>query len=447
MESAVERLTRLVDAANRYDIPPAELLPMQIEAARERLAMHGASIQFVKNRIEDTGVKRIGEPADLVPLLFAHTAYKSYPEGWLEKGRWSLVTQWLDTVSACRVEGINNDGVTGIDDWITRLADKGHFISCSSGTTGKVSMIPSSMADRLFTKRNLAASYEWATSLPARKEHQLFICHPSTNNFRFLDSWDALVAAYGQEGSEFRLPGEPITVGRVREMVRLRKSINEGAARPADIAAYERLVAEREQMMNGAVLGIAEALVATRGRKLMVVGMFALMFKVAEMVREMGFSGKHFHPDNLMMVSGGLKGAALPPDYRERIMDTFNIDPGHAYTMYGMQELNAFSPRCRAGRYHVPPWVLLLVLDQPGEQLVGPLEGEVEGRAGFFDVSHEQRWGGLISGDKIAVDYGKCACGHQGPTVADNIVRYSDLSGGDKISCAGTIDAYVRGAA
>ena len=27
------------------------------------------------------------------------------------------------------------------------------------------------------------------------------------------------------------------------------------------------------------------------------------------------------------------------------------------------------------------------------------------------------------------------------------IVRYADLEGGDKITCAGTIDAYVRGAA
>ena len=41
----------------------------------------------------------------------------------------------------------------------------------------------------------------------------------------------------------------------------------------------------------------------------------------------------------------------------------------------------------------------------------------------------------------------ECACGHEGPTVGTEIVRYSDLPGGDKITCAGTIDAYVRGAA
>jgi hypothetical protein len=78
--------------------------------------------------------------------------------------------------------------------------------------------------------------------------------------------------------------------------------------------------------------------------------------------------------------------------------------------------------------------------------LIVPTKGEIEGRAAFVDLSLDGRWCGLISGDKIRVDYGKCACGHEGPTVAREITRYADLPGGDKITCAGTIDAYIRGA-
>jgi hypothetical protein len=74
-------------------------------------------------------------------------------------------------------------------------------------------------------------------------------------------------------------------------------------------------------------------------------------------------------------------------------------------------------------------------------------EGEIEGRAAFFDLSLDGRWGGIITGDKISIDFGPCACGQKGPTVRDNIVRYADLEGDDKIGCAGTIDAYVRGVA
>lgn len=62
-------------------------------------------------------------------------------------------------------------------------------------------------------------------------------------------------------------------------------------------------------------------------------------------------------------------------------------------------------------------------------------------------MSLDGRWSGVITGDKIIADFGRCACDHQGPTVGDQIERYADLPGGDKISCAGTIDAYIRGAA
>ncbi|HTV95954.1 MAG TPA: hypothetical protein VME42_08115, partial [Steroidobacteraceae bacterium] len=59
----------------------------------------------------------------------------------------------------------------------------------------------------------------------------------------------------------------------------------------------------------------------------------------------------------------------------------------------------------------------------------------------------EGRWGGLISGDKIRATWETCACGHRSPSIHENILRYADTAGGDKIACAGTIDAYVRGVA
>jgi hypothetical protein len=88
--------------------------------------------------------------------------------------------------------------------------------------------------------------------------------------------------------------------------------------------------------------------------------------------------------------------------------------------------------------------VVPLVLDVEGEHAL-PDTGEVEGRAAFVDLSIDGRWGGVISGDKIRLDFGPCACGSRGPSVRDDVVRYADLTGDDKIGCAGTVDAYVRG--
>ena len=76
-----------------------------------------------------------------------------------------------------------------------------------------------------------------------------------------------------------------------------------------------------------------------------------------------------------------------------------------------------------------------------------PAGPEVEGRAAFFDISLEGRWGGVISGDKIKVQWEPCGCGNRSPSLNSEIKRYADTEGGDKIACSGTIDAYVRGAA
>lgn len=230
-------------------------------------------------------------------------------------------------------------------------------------------------------------------------------------------------------------------------MVALRKSIADGIAQPEDIARYATESALRQAAIDSAVIVATEQMVATRGDKLLIIGMWTALHKIAELVRGMGYAAKDFSSENMIYVGGGLKGATLPANYREYIYETFNIQPQRIHNFYGMQELNTTFPKCPAGRYHSAPWMIPLLLDDSGDNLIAPRKGEQEGRAAFFDLSLRGRWSGVISGDKIAIDYGPCACGAQGPSIADNVTRCSDLAGGDKISCSGTIDAYVRGVA
>ena len=192
----------------------------------------------------------------------------------------------------------------------------------------------------------------------------------------------------------------------------------------------------------------AHAVVQARHDKLHLSGLWAGIYNVAKAVRDMGYSAKDFNPENSIYVGGGLKRAVLPPDYREFVYDTFNISPDRNYQNYSMQELHSGMPRCRkGGRYHLPPWLVPLVLDKQGDNLLPQAKGEYEGRAAFFDLSIDGRWGGVISGDKISIDFSPCACGAKGASIRDDVVRYADLEGDDKIGCAGTVDAYVRGMA
>ena len=89
------------------------------------------------------------------------------------------------------------------------------------------------------------------------------------------------------------------------------------------------------------------------------------------------------------------------------------------------------------------PWVIPLLLDEAGEQLLHPDgDGVVEGRFAFFDVSVDGRWGGVITGDRVTADFST-----ENISIIDgSVTRYSELDGGDdKLTCAGTVDAYVRG--
>ena len=90
MGSALEYLVGLRDAEGRFDIPPAEVLPLQIEAANERLETRVAQIPLLKNRAEAAGISTISAPGDLVPLLFAHNTYKTYSEPWLVEGQYNI---------------------------------------------------------------------------------------------------------------------------------------------------------------------------------------------------------------------------------------------------------------------------------------------------------------------------------------------------------------------
>jgi hypothetical protein len=141
-----------------------------------------------------------------------------------------------------------------------------------------------------------------------------------------------------------------------------------------------------------------------------------------------------------MVGGGGTKGTDLPPDYQEQILSYFGMSQDRFLGGYGMSELSVAMPRI-GDRYRMAPWVVPLVLDREGTKLE-PYDGLVTGRFAFFDLALDGRWGGMITGDQVQADF-------TGPTssiVDGSVRRYTDLGDGDdKLTCAGTIDAFVRG--
>lgn len=404
-------------------------------------------VPVLAQRAEDQGITEIRAREDVVPLLFPHTTYKSYPESLIAKGRWTQMNRWLGSLSTRRIEDVDVSGVTDVDGWIAALEQAGHMVSSSSGTSGKGSFLNKSQCDIAVNKQNLLDCFT-ALGLPPEKKWHVIPVGPETGQTQHVGVRDLIIDSFSRPDALPMYDGAP-PEGFHRYMAKLsamRRAMADGTAAPDDIAAFEAEAAGRAAEQDRRLHHFADQILARRTEDILFSAQFPQLFRLCEILREKGVSDGDLTGLNALTSGGGLKGTNLPADYQEQIYRLLNITPERFLHYYSMQELNNRMFKCpEEGRYHVPDEIVLLVLNKDGDALAEESDGQVEGRAAFVDTTVDGRWGGTISGDKITVDLGRCPCGRPGETVLPNIVRYSDLGDDDKITCAGTMDAYVRG--
>lgn len=448
MSSARQQLLNLItDPDTAYDQPAAALRPLQLQAAQELFEQRTTQIPLVKRRADDAAITRIRSFDDLVPLLFAHTVYKSYPASFFEQGRWDRMLAWLDTLSVADVKNVDVSGVRNVDDWLERLWSAGHAVIATSGTTGKCSFLNHTMVDREMKSRHARYSVGWPFAR-ANADRPVFWLGPIKGRQSSVEAAIANAQNWGRPGATYALSQEPLLISEVSEMAAMRNKMVKGTATPDEIAAFESKGAQKGERMRASLREFAAKIFEHRHEPIFLSGLWAQHMLIIERARELGIGDGEFHPQSVISAGGGLKGVSLPDDYQQRV-DRF-YGPVLRFAAYGMTEMAQTLPRCEAGRYHVPPGLIVLPLDAPGEQLVKSEHANgqpIEARFAFLDLLYEGRWGGLITGDKVRIDFSdRCACGRHGPTLLDNISRYTQPGQGDHIGCAGTIDAYIRGA-
>jgi hypothetical protein len=438
------QLLDLILQPDAYDQPAAQIRPLQLEAARELFAQRREQIPVLRRRADESGVTEIRTLTDLVPLLFSHTVYKSYPNALVEQGRWSRLSQWLKTLSVDDPTTVDVSGVTNVDEWIATLGAAGHLILATSGSSGKCSFLNATRSDFDLKTRHFAHSLGWPRLKPSR-DRPVFQLSPSSGPNSAVEAARIGAAVWGRPGATYFLTDEPLKISEVSAMAAIRKRTAEGLATPSEIAQFEAKSLEQGRRMSRALEGLVDRILAARHEPIVLSGLWAQHLAIIRRARELGIQDGEFHPQSYIAAGGGIKGVTLPPDYKEQV-DRFygNVVRG---TAYGMTEQAQIMPRCEKMRYHCPPGLIMLLLDRPGETLIEATSGVVEGRYAFLDLLYDGRWGGLISGDKISVDFAEaCPCGRRGPTILDTIARYAQTGEDDHIGCAGTIDAYVRGA-
>ena len=444
-----------------FDRGPGPLMLMeQDEREAGQLAMMTARFEELRPKVGQLGklatlqgVQAVSALNDVTPLLFQHTVYKSYPVSLLEKGRFDLLTRWLDGLTSHDLSGVDASGCDSIDSWFDAIeAQTPLRPSHSTGTTGKLSILPRDKDElRRFEQHRVRGLAEPFGDEPDRLgalrdgNKPIPIVYPSYRSGRQTAQrmLDGFVKHLGSEETTYALYNDFMSADVASLAGRVRGASQKGALddmkiTPELLKRFKTSLARQATQTQDQEAFFERILSELRGKKVLAFGAVPFLYNWTVMGEARGIQGL-FAPESVVTSGGGLKGASVPDDWQARVERFLGAKLRFGY---GMSELLSGHGMCPCGHYHVSPYTVPFVLDaETGVPL--PREGTQTGRYAFFDLLAGSYWGGFVSGDKVTVTWDGCDCGRRGPYVHRTIERFSELEGGDdKISCSGSNDAH-----
>jgi hypothetical protein len=434
-----------------HSIPRDEAEATQLAAVNIRLEQRRSQIPVLAKYADAQGIRGVETLEDVAPLCFKHDLYKSYPLSLLTKSRFDQLTKWLDRLTPFDLSQLDPRGCQSIDAWLELLrAETPLDVSTSSGTSGTLSFFPKSKNDFRTSVQclRIQLTQEFAGGgPPANLDDPIHVVTPF-----FRDGYSTVtrLPAYFLEifcRNDARLLHTALPFTSSADLMwlagRLRAAQAKGDAGAVDVpeallarrGEWERISAETASRQAEFIRAVVPEL---EGERVFALGITGLFYEIARAGLAEGLRAE-FAPGSVVMGGGGGKGIVLPDDAEAVICEFFGVPRMRGG--YGMTEQNFYLVTCEHERLHVPPWVIVLLLDpETGQPL--PRDGVQSGRASFFDISNEGAWGGIVTGDRITVDYTPCPCGRTTLHLDKKIERFSDLAGGDdKLSCAATPSA------
>jgi len=437
-----------------HSIARDELEELHRQAMGIRFQQHVQSIEMVGKLAGRLGVTELREFNDVVPLMFSHTAFKSYPAALIDNKRFDLMTKWLDKLTSHDLSHVDTEDCKSIDEWIDRLDEQTPLeVITSSGTTGTLSIIPKDKHgaregmvlwkiclfqtfghEPTYDELNPAVDVIWPNYAKGKLGH-LRIANMIKRGFTGGDEskFHALypgaidtdlmflaskMRAAASRGELDRLVIDPALTARKDEFIAMQ------ARQPEDLDRFFATITEK-----------------LRGKRVFMIGTYNLMYDVAKAGLKRGIRGV-FAKDSAILTGGGTKGFVLPDNYMDVIHEFLGVD--RIQQGYGFSEQSAFHWGCSEGRYHVQPWVIPFILDPDTSEPL-PRTGRQTGRAAVYDVLLKAHWGGVISGDEVTIDWDlQCPCGQTTVAFEHDIIRYSEKRGvdDDRITCAATHEVH-----
>ena len=435
--------------------PRAQVEALQLAALKRRFGLMRGRLPMMDKLADAQGIDAVNAINDVLPLLFDHAVYKSYPASLLEKQRYGQLTSWLNKLTTHDISGVDVSACKSIDDWMIAIKRDTPLSIChTSGTTGTMSFLPWSKVEwrRMLKQYPVLFFQKYGVETPIEKPPLNIDCiFPSfrTGGMSHTVVNDAIVdiVAGNEERFHAAYPTR-LSADMMLLAVKLRAATANGTLDRLQISpeiASRRADFEKQQREMPARINEFFATMQTQlaGRRVYIQAISSMLFTLAESGMKKGLK-KVFAPNSVIVTGGGGKGIVLPPDWKETVNEFFGVE--RIFNNYGMSEMSTQMTGCLQGNYHSTPSMIPYILDPITMQPL-PRKGTVKGQFGFFDLMVDTRWGGFVTADEVTMEWDTpCACGIPTPYLHAHIQRVNANSddGDDKLSCAASPTAYAE---
>ena len=414
--------------------------------------MTANAIPVLTTMADESAISAIESLDDVVPLLFQHSVYKSYPISLLVKNKFTALTRWLDRLTTADLRNVDVSGCDSIDSWLEILDTETDLrVMHTSGTSGIMSFLPRSTSewDQMYAALRCGL-FQFSDPLGAggRHDNEYFnLIWPLYRHGRSAIMRMPEMGLTHLLGSEDRLhalrPGRMSSdamflAGRLRA-AQARGELDQLEINPALRARRADFEREQREMADSMPRFLDHVVEDLRGERVWLLATWNVLYSIAKAGLDKGLTNV-FSTESLVTTGGGAKGAVIPDDWQDTVKTFMGVE--QIQRSYVMSEITAMNKMCEHGRYHFEPWIIPFVLD-PGDGRVLPREGEQTGRAAVFDLMPESYWGGFITGDEVTASFEECRCGRTTAHLAPTIERFSEKQGGDdKITCLASEEAH-----
>lgn len=400
-------------------------------------------IALLDKLADDLEINEIKEINDIALLLVPHMMYKNYPLSFIENGKFTQFTQWLQKFTSVDLSGLDASGCQSLEEWLD-LIDSQTILRpwITSGTSGKVSLMPFTTKETPHLAYSLnRLSFRDEPGIESRTVFKTVphltpvIRKGKASPQRGADNM--INGVYGGREEMFVCLGGQVDsdvlwlTGRIR-LAEAKGEIDQLKLSPHLKELANKIAQTRSNEPKEMEAWWEEVIKKYKGTRVSVGTSIPRLYELACFLERTGLK-MEFAPNSYISTAGGNKLFNMPDGWQEKIARHIPYQLGD---VYGMTEMcSGAGRRCSHGHFHLPPWIISFILN-PDTMEALPRTGAQTGRYAFFDLCAETYWGGFVSGDKVTVDFdGGCPCGRKGPFVHGEIARYSETQGDDKITC------------